>query len=339
MHISSRKFGFLGGFLFVLLMLAMPAMAQNRIFQGKVTDEKGQPVVGAKILIQAMDGQRKYDTKTNKKGEWIYMGIAAGDYRVVVRAEGFAPDYRQPLRASIQDPAVADFKLNPGDPNQKLGFELSAQEIEQIKAEQKKLAERKQSSTEVQTLFTAGIDLAAQGKHEEAIAEFQKALALDPEQSNIIGNMAESYSKLGKDNEALAAYEKAIAVNPNDAALYTNMGVVLSRLGKNAESQEAFKKAATLNPGASAQSFYNIGATLVNNGKTQEAAEQFKAAISADPNFAEAYYQLGMCLSGKPETMPDAIKALQKYIEIGKKPDEVETAKAIIQALQQAMKK
>ena len=84
MHISFRKCGFIGGLLIVLLVLAMPAMAQNRLFQGKVTDDKGQPVVGAKIVIQALDGQRQYNTKTDKKGAWIYMGIAAGDYRVVV---------------------------------------------------------------------------------------------------------------------------------------------------------------------------------------------------------------------------------------------------------------
>ncbi len=339
MHISSRKFGFVAGFLVVVLVLALPAMAQNRIIQGKVLDDKGQPVVGAKILIEALDGQRRYNTKTDKKGTYIYMGIAAGDYRVVVRADGFTADYKQPLRASIQEPAVADFKLTPGDPTQKLPYEFSSQEIEQLKAEKEKAEKRKQASAEVQALFTAGIDLAAQGKHEEAIAKFEEALKLDPEQSNIIGNMAESYSKLGKDNDALAAYQRAISVNPNDAALYTNMGVILSKMGKNTESQEAFKKAASLNPGASAQNLYNIGATLVNNGKTQEAAEQFKAAIAADPNFSEAYYQLGMCLSGKPDTMPDAIKALQKYVEIGKKPDQVETAKAIITALQQAMKK
>jgi hypothetical protein len=46
-----------------------------------------------------------------------------------------------------------------------------------------------------------------------------------------------------------------------------------------------------------------------------------------------------MCLSDKLETMPDAIKALEKYIQIGKKPDQIETAKEIIKVLQQSLKK
>ncbi len=337
MHISSCRLAFFTGCL-IALMLALPAMAQNRIVKGKVTDDKGQPIVGASIVIQAVDSKvRSYNTKTDKKGTYIYMGLPAGDYYVVARAQGFSPNYA-PAKPSIQQESVIDLVLTPG-PDGKLPFEMSQQELDQIRKEAEKAEKRKAVSAEVQAIFDSGLQLAQQGKDQEAIEEFKKALEKDPEQTNIMGNMAESYSKLGKDAEALEIYQKAIAIRPNDAALYTNMGVILSKMGKNAESQEAFKKAAALNPAASAQNFYNIGATLVNNGRTAEAADAFKQAIAADANFAEAYYQLGMCLSGKPDTMPDAIKALQKYIQIGQKPDQVEVAKQIIAALQQSMKK
>ncbi len=340
MHISSRKFGFFGICL-IVLTLALPAFAQsNRIVKGKVTDDKGQPVVGASIVIQAIDSKaRAYTTKTDKKGTYIYMGLPAGDFHIIVRAAGFAPDYRTPVKPSIQQETVVDFVLSPGDPNLKLPVEMTAEEREQLRKEAEKAEKRKAVSAEVQAMFDAGLKLAQEGKDLEAIEEYKKALAVDPEQTNIMGNMAESYSKLNRDAEALDIYQKAIAIRPNDAALYTNMGVVLSKMGKNAESQEAFKKAAALNPASSAQNFYNIGATLVNNGRTAEAADAFKQAIAADPNFAEAYYQLGMCLSGKPETMPDAIKYLQQYIKIGQKPDQVDVAKQIIAALEQSLKK
>jgi len=105
-------------------------------------------------------------------------------------------------------------------------------------------------------------------------------------------------------------------------------------MGKTQESQDMFKKAAGLNPAAAAQNFYNLGATLVNQGEAAQAAEAFKQAIAADANYAEAYYQLGLCLANSQNTIPDAIKALQKYIQIGQKPDQVDTAKLIIQTLQ-----
>jgi tetratricopeptide (TPR) repeat protein len=339
-HISSRKFGLFGSFLF-LLAVTLPSMAQTRIIQGKVTDDKGQPVAGAAISIQPLDSTaRKYETKTDKKGQFVCIGIVAGEYRIVARAKGSSPTYKQPITPQVSEPAVVDLQLTPGSENTKLPFEMSAQEIEQEKKNLEKAEKKKQSSAEVQTLFDSGLKLAAQGNHEEAIAQFQKALEKDPEQSNIMGAMADSYSKLGRNAEAVEIFQKAIAIKPDDAALYTNLGVVLSKIpGKNAESQEAFKKAASLNPAASAQNFYNIGATLVNNGKNQEAADAFRQAIAVDANFAEAYYQLGMCLSGSTDTMPDAIKTLEKYIQIGKKPDQVEVARQIIAELQKALKK
>jgi tetratricopeptide (TPR) repeat protein len=338
MHISSRKFQVVG-ILFFLLAPALPSMAQNRMVQGKVTDDKGQPIKDAQISIQSIDSSRQpYVCKTDKKGVYIYMGIAGGDYRIVVRAAGFQPEVKSPVRPTIQEPTVNDFQLKPGE-DRKFDFEMSAQERDKLKAEVEKQEKRKQASAEVQSLFDAGLKLAAEGKHEEAIAEFKKALEKDNEQANIWANMADSYSKMGKDAEAVETFKKAIAIRPNEAALYTNMGVVLSKMGKNAESQEAFKKAAELNPASSAQNFYNIGATLVNNGKTQEAADAFRQAIAADPNFAEAYYQLGTCLLSKPDTMADAIKALETYIKIGKKPDQVQAAKDIIDALKSSTKK
>ncbi len=337
MHISSHKLGFLG-VCTTLLILALPAGAQTRIVKGKVTDDKGEAISGASIVIQAADSRtRTYTTKTDKKGNYTYMGLTAGDYYVIARAPGFSPSYA-PAKPSFQADTVIDLVLTPG-PDQKLPIELTPEELEQAKSEFEKYEKRKQFSAEVQALFDSGLQLAQAGKHLEAIEEYKKALEKDPEQTNIIGNMAESYAKLGNDAEAQELYKKAIAIRPNDAALYTNLGVILGRMGKNAESQEAFKKAAALNPAASAQNFYNMGATLVNNGRSEDAVEAFKQAIAADANFAEAYYQLGMCLSGKNETIPDAIKALQKYLQIGKIADQIEVAKQIISALEQSVKK
>jgi tetratricopeptide (TPR) repeat protein len=313
-------------------------MAQTRIFRGRITDEGGKPIAGATITIQGVDSKaRTYTIKTDKKGNFVYMGLPDGLYNVIARASGYVPNYKPNVRASIDETEV-NLQLKPGE-DQKLPFEMTPEEMKQREKESEKAQKKQESSGEVQSLFDEGTKLAEAGKHEEAIEKFKQALEKDPEQTNIMGNMAESYRKLDKNNEALELYRKAIAIKPNDPVLYTNMGVVLGKLGKSAESEEAFKKAASLNPSGAAQSYYNLGATLVNSGRTEDAIGPFKQAIAADPSFAEAYFELGMCLSGKPETMDEAIKNMKKYIEIGKKPDQIETAKAIITALEQSMKK
>jgi len=81
------------------------------------------------------------------------------------------------------------------------------------------------------------------------------------------------------------------------------------------------------------QNYYNLGVIFINSGKTDEAADAFKQSIAADANFGESYYQLGMALSATQATIPAAIEALNKYIAIGRKPEQVEVAKQIVQAL------
>jgi len=332
MSIRFRGFGALGLWLAAAVLSSLPALAQNRIIRGKVTDDKDQPVNGAQILIQGTDVKREYKVNTNKKGEYFYMGIPYGVYRVICRAKGFQPDFTQGVQPSIAEEKEVNFKLNPGE-DRKLPFEMTEQELARVKEDAAKAEKQKQSVGEVKASFDAGIQLAGQGKYAEAVDSFKKALEKDPEQPYVLANMADALSRMDKNDEALATYQKAIALKPDDSAMYTNMGVLLGKMGKTQESQEAFKKAATINPAAAAQNFYNLGATMVNSGRAADAAEAFKQAIAADPNYAEAYYQLGICLSGNQASIPDAIKALRKYMEIGQKPDQIEVAKQLIQAL------
>lgn len=321
----------------LLWILAIPAAAQNHAIAGKVTDEKGQPVADAQITIQQTDVVRSITTKTNKKGEYQYLlGMQAGMYRVVVRKAGYEPQYQEHIRPALGETAQVDFKLEPGK-DHKLPFEMTAAEQEQLKAENAQIGKTKQFSAEAKAHFEQGVQLSNQEKYAEAVDEFNKALEKDAKQFAIFDHLADAYSKMGKNDEALAAYEKAIALDPNNVELLTNMGIVLNKMGKVPESQEAFKKAAALgaasDPASAAQSFYNLGVTMFNSNHVDDAVDSFKKAIAADPTFAEAYFQMGICLSAKTETMPAAIEAMKKYIEIGKKPDQIEVAKQMITAM------
>jgi tetratricopeptide (TPR) repeat protein len=317
----------------LLLALALPVAAQNRAIKGKVTDDKGQPIADAQITIQGMDIVRNLTTKTNKDGEYVYLlGMQVGTYRIIVRKTGYQPDFKANIKPQVGEEVEVDFTLKPGQ-DHKLPFEMTDAEKEQYLKQYEEQEKRRKFSAEVKAHFENGIKLSDQGMYTEALGEFNQALEKDPEQPAIVAHIADAQLKLGKNDEALANYKKAIELDPNDPNLYTNMGVALSKLGKTAESQEAFKKAASMSPENAAQNFYNLGVTLVNSGNTEQAADAFKQAVAADPNYAEAYYQLGMALSGKQETIPAAIEALNEYIKIGKRPENVEVAKQIIAAL------
>jgi len=317
----------------LLSVLATSALADNRSVTGKVTDDQGQPVADAQITIMGTDIVQNFKTKTNKKGEYTYLlGLQPGTYRVIVRKPGFQPMYVENIAPGLGEIKTVNFKLTPGQ-DFKLYFELTPAERKQMEQQQVQSVQKKQFSSEVKTHFDQGVQLSDQSKFAEAIEEFDKALEKDPNQPGILSRKADCYGKLGKNEDALAAYQKAIALDPNDAELYANMGILLNKMGKLTESEDAFSKAATLSPGSSAQSLYNLGVTMFNSGHVQEAIDAFKRSIASDPNFPESYFQLGICLSSKPDTIPAAIEAMKKYIQIGKKPDQVEVAKQLIATL------
>ena len=106
MHFSSSKFSFTAVCL-IVLFLALPAVAQVRIFRGKVTDDKNQPIAGATVIIQGIDVKsRTYTVKTDKKGTYFYMGLPDGVYHVAARAQGFSPSYQTNIKATVQEERV-----------------------------------------------------------------------------------------------------------------------------------------------------------------------------------------------------------------------------------------
>ena len=317
----------------VLLIFSISAQAQNRAIRGKVTDDKDQPVADAKVKIEGTDIFREFSLKTNKKGEFFQLlGQQSGAYRVIVRKEGFEPAFKDNLRPEMGEEVAAELQLKPGS-DYKLAFEMTDADRAEYQKKLEDQKKRQKFSAEVKARFDKGVELFDLGQIEEALTEFNAALTIDPKQPGILARAGDCYVKLNKNEEALDAYNKAIELDPADGNLYALKGVVLSRLGQTAESQEMFKKSAELDPRGAGLNFYNLGITLVNSGDMEKAAEAFKQSIAADSNYAESYYQLGMCLSGNESSFGDAIAAFKKYIEIGKKAEQVQLAKDMIPAL------
>ena len=108
------------------------------------------------------------------------------------------------------------------------------------------------------------------------------------------------------------------------------------------EATENLQKAAQLNPQMASKAYFNMGANLVNSGSADKASEYFKKATDADPNYAEAWYQLGstsmMKGSVDPKTgqqtyPPDTAPALKKYLELQPSGAHAQEASAMLQAL------
>ena len=64
-----------------------------------------------------------------------------------------------------------------------------------------------------------------QGKLEEAIEAYKKALSIKPDYAEAYNNMGNAFQDQGKLNEAIDAYKKALSIKPDYAEAYNNMGI------------------------------------------------------------------------------------------------------------------
>lgn len=71
-----------------------------------------------------------------------------------------------------------------------------------------------------------GIIYRQEGKQAEAVAEFEQAVRLNPQQPVFLNQLGISYRQQGQFAKAREAYEKAIALDPNYPAAYLNLGIL-----------------------------------------------------------------------------------------------------------------
>ena len=83
----------------------------------------------------------------------------------------------------------------------------------------------------------------------EAAARLRAAYAIDPRDSSVLVNLATVELKLGRTETAIPLYEEALRVGTSDAHLAQNgLGVAYMRLGRPLEAVERFREALRLKP-------------------------------------------------------------------------------------------
>src|SRR5919108_2001260 len=158
-----------------------------------------------------------------------------------------------------------------------------------------------------------GVQLEQVGRVDDAIAETEKALELDPALVKARVNLLILYAKTGNAQKAEEQYKALVASNPDvfpDA--YYNYGVLLRNQGKFDEAEQAFRKTVALAPTNDA-AHDNLGYLLERKGKLEEAANEYKKAIEANPMSRQAHFKLGRILVNQ-QHYAEAIEQLQQTL-------------------------
>ena len=93
-----------------------------------------------------------------------------------------------------------------------------------------------------------GEALHAQGRIEEAIARFQNALRINPDQASVHSSLGVALLETGRPDESLAHLQSAVALDPHDGDAQYNMGNTLMEIGQASEALTHFNTALQINP-------------------------------------------------------------------------------------------
>jgi tetratricopeptide (TPR) repeat protein len=306
---------------FAALAIAIPAAAQSTgMVKGVVVDDKGQPVEGAKVTIEMTAGTgRRFETKTNKKGEYIQIGLNSGAYKVTAEKEKLGS---APATVNVRVSQAAEANLVLGGASAGSSKEAAA------------------AAATLKKLFEEGVALSQAGKHDEAIAKFTEATGAAPNCIDCYNNIGYSYSQKKEWDKAEAAYKKSIELKPEDAAAYNGLATVYNAERKFDLAAEVSGKAAQLagnlsatgGASGSADALYNQGVILWNSGKIPDAKKAFEGAVQANPNHAEAHYQLGMALVNEGN-LSGAATEFDSYLKLAPEGPNAATAKSLLAQL------
>ncbi len=147
-----------------------------------------------------------------------------------------------------------------------------------------------------EALNNRGVTLQALGRHPDALTSYDAALALRPDFVEALVNRGIAHYELTRFGDALANYDRAISLLPDNADALSNRGNALERLGRREEAVASYNDALKLQQPRHVEALYNRGAVLHKLRRFDEALASYEAALAWRPDYPEALVGRGATL-------------------------------------------
>jgi tetratricopeptide (TPR) repeat protein len=163
------------------------------------------------------------------------------------------------------------------------------------------------------SLNISGDALFAQGRIGEALAEYQRALLINPKEPNVLNSLGVCLGHLGQMEEAARHFAKAQEAAPSDFMAYYNLGYAWLAQGKPNQAREQLQKALELNP-SHADTLFQLGRLAQSEGRPGAAVDMFSRAATQADCRPSVHRALGEALAadGRPAEAEEAFKKAVK---------------------------
>ena len=281
---------------------------------GTVVDESGKPIAKVAVSLEFDKSGKKFETVTNEKGEWAFIGLGTGHASLIFVVDGFLP--------GTQQVSVSQLNRNP-----------PVHTVLQVDLEKKARIKDEAAMGQLEQ----GNSLFEQRKYQEALAVFNQFVLDNPTIYQIFLNIGDCHREMLDYPAAIAQYEVAIEkAKANldrviEAKGQASIGEVHLRQNDFKTAQEFFKKSLDLNPKDELLA-YNVAEIYFNNQKVDDALTYYTLATQIKPTWGPPYQKLGYAYLNKAD-YAKAIENFTKFLQVDPNSDQAPVVQAVIDSL------
>lgn len=281
---------------------------------GTVVDETGKPIAKVSVSLEFENSGKKFETLSDEKGEWVFMGLGTGRANLIFIVDGFLPVTQQ----------ISISQLNRNPP-------VSA--VMKIDVEKKARLKDETAMTQLDL----GNSLFNERKYQDALAVFNQFAVDNPAVYHIYMNIGDCYREMQDFPAAIAQYQQAIdkAKAAADAVMQAkglaSIGEVHLRQNDFKTAQEFFKQSLELNPKDEVLA-YNVAEIYFNNQKVDDAITYYTLATQIKPEWGAAHQKLGYAYLNKADYQK-AVASFRKFLEVEPNSDQAPVVQAVIDSL------
>jgi tetratricopeptide (TPR) repeat protein len=146
--------------------------------------------------------------------------------------------------------------------------------------------------------FTYGVAYLQYEFLDQALACFERAVAINPSQAGAYYNIGLIYLNKEVLDKAQTNLEKAVELDPSDANAWNNLGVVSGEKGDYDGAQRYFEKTVSLRP-SHLLAVQNLVKLYEYKDQPADAQRVLEAAVASEPSSAQLHVEFGLFLGGK----------------------------------------
>jgi tetratricopeptide (TPR) repeat protein len=195
--------------------------------------------------------------------------------------------------------------------------------------------------------FNRGVQAGRDEDYEKAVAEFQTATIIDPQNPDAFNNLGFAYTNLERLEDGVSAYLQVLKLDPNNVAAQINSGVIYFKQGKADQAAKMFEGALADDPeNKNALSMWTLSLETLARDQRQglsqaataadsqavmdevettlnDAITVYERAIETHPEEKNFYYNLGVIHAQELRDYQAALPYFQKVTELD--PEDVDS--------------